>query len=221
MSMYKDDACTDLILDFIARYESSGNYNAVSGDSQADDDLSGYTLNGIYILQNSLLQRRRPSTAVGRYQIVRNTLRSLEDRLDLDGVTRFTPALQDRLALELLIGRGFMKWRAGTITDEEFAHNLSCEWAALPDPRNEGRSHYDGDGANRALVSMDKVYELLRRARMLIRREPDEPVPVAPITPPKRATYPDVPAPAAPQQQNPIARFFSWVFGWFTGKASA
>lgn len=167
MSTYRErgDPATGILLDCIAEHEAGGNYNAVIGDSRATDDLSRKTLDQIYVLMARLLVKRRPSTAVGRYQIIRNTLRTLQASKKLPGSTLFTPELQDGLALSLLIGRGYSKWRTGAMSDKDFAHSLSCEWASLPDPRNGGKSHYDGIGPNHAGTTLAHVYDSLRRAR--------------------------------------------------------
>ena len=71
----------------------------------------------------------------------------------------FDEALQDRLAIHLLERRGVREYLRGHITREQFAHNLSMEWAALPRVigRNPGASYYDGDGLNKAQVSIDVV----------------------------------------------------------------
>jgi muramidase (phage lysozyme) len=174
MSTYANtDPCTDLILDFIAggvpgnpSGESFGNYNAVIGNARATDDLGRKTLDDIYTLMADLLVYGRPSTAVGRYQIIRKTLKNLQTSKGLPGTALFTPKLQDSLAVSLLVGRGYPRWWDGKKTDEDFAHGLSCEWASLPDPLNDGKSHYDGDSAgNHAGTSLAAVYAMLRRAR--------------------------------------------------------
>lgn len=184
MSTYagKDD-CTDIILEFIADHEAAGNYNAVIGDSRAKDDLSDLTLAGIYKLQDRLVAMGRPSSAVGRYQILRKTLRGLQDQLKLPGSTKFAPETQDMLAVELLVGRGYEKWWRGDMSDEEFAHHLSREWASLPDPYKDGRSHYDGVGSNRAGTTLENVYLTLKEARAARKAVS----PPAPIPEPKPA----------------------------------
>jgi len=161
-----------MILDFIAggvpgnqSGESVGNYNAVIGNARSQDDLGARTIDLIYALMGQLRAAGKPSTAVGRYQIIRNTLQALQGRLNVAGSDRFTPQLQDRLGLALLVGRGYQKWWTGAITDEQFAHNISLEWASLPDPENGGKSHYDGVGPNHASTSVDVVLAMLARAR--------------------------------------------------------
>lgn len=159
------DPCADVILDFIAKYESAGNYNAVIGNAQSTDDLSALTISDIYLLQSRLLAAGRPSTAVGRYQIIRKTLQSLVAAGKAANSDKFTPPVQDALGLALLVFRGYQLWRKGIIGDAEFAHRLSMEWAALPDPDNGGKSHYDGVGPNHAGTTLASVYAMLASAR--------------------------------------------------------
>jgi conjugal transfer mating pair stabilization protein TraG len=170
------DAATDALLDFIAQPESGGNYNAVIGNSKARDDLSALTIADIYKLQGRLVSSGQPSSAVGRYQFLRSTLTGLIASEHIAGTDRFTPAMQDRLAIRLMVGRGYSAWWLGRISDEEFAHRLSCEWASLPDPEHDGKSHFDGVGKNHAAYTLAEVYAALARVRALIPSEP-EPVP--------------------------------------------
>jgi muramidase (phage lysozyme) len=170
---YKDsDKCTNTILDFIAggvpgnpSGESRGDYNAVIGNANSQNDLGALAIDQIYELMDQLRAAGRPSTAVGRYQIIRSTLRTLQSRSNIAGSDKFTPVLQDHLGLALLVGRDYPKWWTGAITDRQFAHNISLEWASLPDPENGGKSHYDGVGPNHASTTLDDVFAMLARAR--------------------------------------------------------
>lgn len=176
--LYKStDPCTDIILDFIAGGlwgdvlgnpvgESDGNYNAYFGHVRGQYDFATYTLDRVYGFQAEMLRRDPRSTALGRYQFLRRTLRALQAKHAVPSTTLFTPELQDRWAVDLLVGRGYRAWWRGALTDEEFAHMLSMEWASLPDPLNGGRSHYDGDRAgNHASTKLDSVYNMLALAR--------------------------------------------------------
>jgi len=163
-----------MILDFIAggpdvpgnpSGESVGNYNAVIGNAHSQNDLGARTVDQIYALMNQLREAGRPSSAVGRYQIIKGTLQTLQGKLNISGSAHFTPQLQDQLGLALLIGRGYQKWWTGALSDDEFAHNISLEWASLPDPQNGGRSHYDGVGPNHASTTLQAVRNMLARAR--------------------------------------------------------
>lgn len=172
------DPCTDTILDFIAGgwkdvagkkhlMESGGNYNAVIGSVNASDDLSRYRLDSIYKLQQTLVDNGQPSGAIGRYQIVRNTLQSLAEQGKIPPFTGFSREFQDKLGWTLLCRRGYRAWWRGALTTgtrEAFMHQLSCEWASLPDPFNNGRSHYDGLAGNHAGCSLDQFDAMLTLA---------------------------------------------------------
>ncbi len=145
------------ILDLVSGAElkgtEAGNYNAVYGNAAATEDLSRRTLDQTIAWSQS---RGTSSSATGRYQFLASTLESLKSELKLSGSEPFSPALQDRMALALLNRRGFREWTVGKLTDDAFAANLAKEWASLPNPAT-GRSHYAGDGVNKALVSPSQV----------------------------------------------------------------
>lgn len=148
------DAITS-ILDLIGRIggtDRGDGYNetfAYGVVTQGDVNLKEKMLAEIEELQTRMLSHpdnRWNSAAVGRYQIVRITLRALKKRLGIADTARFTPELQDRLAIELLKGCGFETWNAGHISDREFALELSKKWASLPNP-DTGKGCYFGECA--------------------------------------------------------------------------
>jgi len=72
-------------------------------------DLIGMTLTQIDALQTRMLQHKANvwnSSAVGRYQIVRTTMRAIRKTLGLSGSEKYDPDMQDRLACFLLGQRG-------------------------------------------------------------------------------------------------------------------
>lgn len=71
--------------------------------------------------------------------------------------------MQDRMALELLRGRGYDRFVAGTLSAEQFAINVAKEWAAMP--LANGRSFYAQDGVNRALVSYEEFMRAIHSSR--------------------------------------------------------
>ena len=152
------------LLDLIAVPESRGNYNAWYGNAEQDRvDLSGLSVNEVRDLQTDLVQSNGGS-AIGRYQLLDDTLDGLIDRMGLSGNERFTPALQDRMALQLARDAGMEGWIGGRISDEHFARNLSEIWAGLPrDESNE--SHYEGVQGTRATVDWSAVIDSLRGIR--------------------------------------------------------
>jgi conjugal transfer mating pair stabilization protein TraG len=152
------------VLDLIAAAESRGNYNAWHGNAaQRDVDLSALSVNEVRALQAELV-RSTGGSAIGRYQILDDTLGSVAARLGLSGDERFTPALQDRLALQLARDAGLDRWLEGRLSDDQFARNLSQIWAGLPlDASN--RSAYEGAAGNRAQLSHQAVMTQLRTIR--------------------------------------------------------
>lgn len=161
MQASTSDPKANSLLDFISIRESEGNYNAYISHAGSTDDLSVKTISDIYDFQRQLINQGEPSSAVGRYQFVQRTLNGLVVQLGIPLQSPFTPKLQDQLAMSLLNARGYQNWLKGAITDEQFAHNLSCEWASLPDPFNGGKSHYDGVGPNHAGQTLATVFAIL------------------------------------------------------------
>lgn len=168
------DPCTNHLLDFIAGGvpgnelgESAGNYDATFGDIEGNTygDLSQKTLEQIYKMQDQMYAENKVSTATGRYQALKGTLKEYQDRKKLPNGALFSPVMQDDFGLTKMKDRGYAEWRDGKIGDDEFMHRLSCEWASLPDPYNDGKSHYDGDDAgNAASTTLAHFREALRTA---------------------------------------------------------
>jgi len=153
------------VLDLIAAPESRGNYNALYRDAdQQQIDLTGMTLNEVSGLQRQLVQERGGSP-VGRYQIIDDTLDSLMGRMGLSGDERFSPALQDRMGLQLARDAGLDAWQAGRLSSEGFAHRLSQVWAGLPADASN-RSYYEGVAGNQANINWAVVVNALRAARL-------------------------------------------------------
>jgi conjugal transfer mating pair stabilization protein TraG len=89
------------VLDLVADAESSGNYNAWYGDAdQSRVNLSVLTVNEVRELRRDLV-RSNGGSAIGRYQVIDDTLERLVGSMGLSGGEHFTPALQDRMALLL------------------------------------------------------------------------------------------------------------------------
>lgn len=144
------------IRDLIGKYEGqNGNYNVLVGGKSAP--LTGMTLSQVLSLQDTMISQGHPSTAVGKYQIIKGTLLGLIKNLNLDpNTTKFDQATQDKLADALIREKGFDQYKAGKISKEQFLTNLSAVWAALPaGPDNKG-SH-DGKNGNKSLVTWDQA----------------------------------------------------------------
>lgn len=171
LAALKDNPKAAHILDFVAGSETRGDYNAYYGGSQHPVDLSKGTVNQVLSWQKQRTKAGSPSSATGRYQFTYATLSQLKTQLGLTGSEKFTPQLQDTLALQLLKNRGYDRWRTGKMSDTTFANNLAEEWAALPN-MHTGQSHYEGDGLNHATVTPAQVSRELGGARAV--PEPQE-----------------------------------------------
>jgi muramidase (phage lysozyme) len=166
------------LLDFIGNKESQG-YDDISGlvsqSRYPTKPLTQMTIQEVLDWQESI-DRFQLSEASGRYQIMEDTLRGynndssagpgnpLYTRAGLSAGDLFSPINQDKMAIELLRGRGLDRYLNGSMTRETFANNLASEWASLPVVTgvNAGRSVYEGDRAgNRSLTTVQEFLAVL------------------------------------------------------------
>lgn len=89
--------------------------------------------------------------AIGRYQFIPATLRRLVAHLGLPPGTRFSPAIQDRLADVLLAEAGLGRLQRQELDRAQFMHNLAKIWAGFP--TSNGRSYYHGHAGNKASLT--------------------------------------------------------------------
>ena len=162
------------LLDVIAKGESKGNYNAYFGNTHNQSiEFTKMTLKEVLDWQADFVNSGSPSNAVGKYQFIRPTLLSLVKERGIDPNERFDEQLQDDLAIALLEKRGLNEYVEGKIGRDQFANNLSKEWAALPQVTGDeqGKSYYDGDGLNKARTSVDEVYEGINKLEKEIEKD--------------------------------------------------
>lgn len=93
----------------------------------------------------------RQPHAIGRYQFIPDTLARLVAIKGYSPSTRFTPQVQDQLALILLRDAGLAAFEANTLPRRAFMKNLARIWAGLPLPN--GKSYYQGYAGNKATMS--------------------------------------------------------------------
>ncbi|EAQ02246.1 hypothetical protein OB2597_19226 [Pseudooceanicola batsensis HTCC2597] len=99
--------------------------------------------------------------AIGRYQFIPPTLRSVVRQAGVGVDTVFSPEVQDRLADILLADAGFHEFQSGQIARKRFMENLARIWAAFP--TSTGRSHYHGIAGNRAVISWQEFEMHMRQ----------------------------------------------------------
>jgi conjugal transfer mating pair stabilization protein TraG len=169
--MYKQSTTTTIdpaayrpLLDTIAKGESNGNYNAYFGNAaNTTIDFTKMPVREVLQWQADIVQQGSPSSAVGKYQIIRPTLAGLVQQLKIDDSVPFSEELQDRMAIALMERRGSAAYIEKKLTREQFAANLAKEWAALPKITGPtpDESYYAKDGLNKARIPVDEVYSAL------------------------------------------------------------
>lgn len=153
-----------LLLDFIAPHESGRDgYNAVYRGMTLED-LSALTISAVLAKQAAAVKAGAKSTAIGRYQFISTTLKSvIAEDPPIPRTALFTNNLQDELGRRLLERRGLRAYLAGQLSPTAFGNALAQEWASLPviDGPKTGQSYYAGDGLNKALVTPKAVIRRL------------------------------------------------------------
>lgn len=147
---------TNPMLDLIGRaegtdrgrgYNETLGYGAFTG---GDQNLTGMTLGQIDKLQTSMLahpDNNYNSSALGRYQITRRTLRDYKEKMGLDDNQLFDAKLQDQIAEKLIARRG------------RSSSGLRSEWEGLKKVSDdELLSTYDKMGAPRPKVDVPGAY---------------------------------------------------------------
>lgn len=106
--------------------------------------------------------------AVGRYQIIPQTMDTAAASLNLDRAENFTHELQERIFSDYLIVdkrpaiHDYIVGKPGaTLVNAQ--HELSLEWASIADPYNNGASHYPSP--NRASISLEETADALNEMR--------------------------------------------------------
>ncbi|ADZ70101.1 transmembrane protein [Polymorphum gilvum] len=146
-------------------YNETLGYGAFSG---GDHDLVAMTLDQIDELQTAMLAHPKNSlnsSALGRYQIVRTTLRKIRKQLKLSGLELYSAEMQDRLGCYLLGVRGIDRWLGGVISRDALMDALAKEWASLP--TSKGVGHYSGQRASVSTAAVFLALEEVQRRRGL------------------------------------------------------
>ena len=146
------------ILNIIGRAEAPRGYNQIFGRGR-EAPLTEMTISEVYDLQRRMLRSGSESSAVGRYQFLRDTLKETVAVLGLDPDTvKMTPEIQDQLATAL-VGKHLKAYKAGRIDKDTLADRLADKWAGLP--LANGQSRYKGVGNNNATVSRQAVLDAI------------------------------------------------------------
>lgn len=159
------------IMDTIATGE--GNYNSYNrgnaGDSSAPLPISSYTIGEIMSKQ-----AKDELFAVGRYQVIPNTMIAAMKFLKLNPNTKFTPEVQDMIFRQFLVKdkrRPIYDYISGKNDDLVGAQvAMSQEFASVGVPagvvgKAKDTSYYSGVGNNKAAIKSDKMGTLLKEQK--------------------------------------------------------
>lgn len=166
------------LLDLVARGEAvrgSDPYTSL-WPSTTEPLLIQMTLAEVDRFQTQRIDAGFASSACGRYQFIRRTLRECVGYLGVDPArTRFTPDVQDALILARLREfRQLDEWLSGTLPTDRFMIKLAQEFASMPVPYamqghtrrvQKGESYYAGDSLNRSNHDPDTLYQELEDIR--------------------------------------------------------
>lgn len=215
------------LLDAIGKHEAPKGYGQIYSGAKGvpkDADVSKLTLSGVLAFQQRMLDAKSASTACGRYQFLRKTLKATIEQMGLDTALLWTPELQDRMAVHLMEGRGLKEYLAGQIGANQFCNNLAKEWASLPVVTAikgahrvvmRGETFYAGDKLNKAFHKPEAIQALVKALKA-----PEKPVQPIPHTPAPMAprVAPSQPVPrleatriVAPQEAQIRRSFWDWL----------
>lgn len=151
------------LLDFIAKAEGTNdNYNAIFGNgSQSAIKFTDMTL-GEVISHSKNHAKKTGSSAIGRYQFMSYTLEDLAKKYNLNLNDKFSPELQDRLAISLLEDKWLSEFKAGRKSLASFQVGVAQVWASVAKD-SSGLSYYHGDKMNNhASAAGKQVREVLQ-----------------------------------------------------------
>lgn len=118
-------------------------------------NLTDMTIGEVMAYQKEMKRKGHASTAVGAYQTIAPTLEAAVKRTNLSLDTKFTPATQDFLAMDLVADRARKATVNGVVDVDKFADQLTKEWASFKNAT--GKSSYEGINQNKGYVGYDSV----------------------------------------------------------------
>lgn len=146
------------LLDHIAKSEAvGGSYDSIFPAS-IKQGLSDMTINEVIAWQREY-GPKHGSSAAGRYQFMPNTLEGLKTNMGLTGNEKFSPEMQDRLAIELMREKGLDDLVRGGGNVNQFVDGIAEIWQAMKDSSGKGRIDNE---LGRATVGPERTIELAR-----------------------------------------------------------
>ena len=158
------------LLNLISKGEGAG-YDTVYGGSvvKPQKPITSMSITEVEDWQDRSVAAGSVSSACGRYQVIRGTLRTIVSSGGIAQTDTYSPATQDKIAIYLLKVRGLNRFLTGAISKEVFANNIAKEWASFPvvTGQNAGKSYYAGDAAgNNARLTIQEVLAVLEQLKL-------------------------------------------------------
>lgn len=163
------------ILSFISKGE--GDYNSSNRGTRAGEivgSTNDTSINGRPLTESTIGEIMAAQAnglfAVGRYQMVPDTFKQVVNELGIPEDTVFTPEVQDRFGMQLLLGSkrpelaAYLRGESDNIDAAMLA--FAREWASVPDP-NTGKSYYH-DSGNRAQHTVEETKAILEATRATV-----------------------------------------------------
>lgn len=128
------DPFANILKDTFSNSESGNNYNRLVNDGAgrySTAPLTSMTIGQVLDFQAGMKAAGYPSSAAGKFQIIRGTLKSLVDEGVVSLQDKYSPENQEKLAEALLERRGLSKFQAGKMSHGDFMKNLGNEWEAI------------------------------------------------------------------------------------------
>jgi muramidase (phage lysozyme) len=140
----------DKLLNYIGMKEARGQYDMLVG-GKTKSDLTSMSVADVMKFQGTMIKNGHETTAVGKYQILYDTLAGLVRNGVLKPGDMFNSGTQDRAAIALLKEKGMDAYVSGKMSKEQFADRVAKVWASMP--LASGKGAYDGVGSNKAIGS--------------------------------------------------------------------
>lgn len=147
---------------FASSYDVPFNYGRYARQSKP---LTQMTLREVDDLQTRTLnnpENRLKASPVGKYQIVRTTLRDLKNKLNLSDDMIFDENLQDRLGMARLEQAGLNDFVDGRISEQDFQLKIAGAWASVADPRT-GRPKLSNQHLGTTTAQISPLIRALRQ----------------------------------------------------------
>ena len=164
-STFAPGSAEDQMIRFIRRYEAGAKgYDAVWNGSRHPLPKKPTQMTICEVRDWQVEAAKvQASTAIGLFQIVGPTFRSVTRKMGLPCDLLFDQKTQDRIGLALLYGRGWAEFKTGKLSVQDFGYELAGEWAAFPATygKNKGISRHAGVGDNAHQVDLQTYTDFL------------------------------------------------------------